>query len=61
MSTTKKVKCEGPGCEMRRQHHENDSPRGPQMLEVPEGFTGKCYCSIECYEYAKATKVESTD
>lgn len=49
----KKVKCSGPGCEGRRRHHESDEPRGPQWVEVPDGFPDdkKAYCSVECASY----------
>jgi hypothetical protein len=51
--------CDGPGCSNRRIHHERpDEPRGVVMVEVPESYTGKAYCSLECYCYAKGTKIE---
>jgi hypothetical protein len=46
-----KVQCPGPGCADRRRHHEDDTPRGPQMVEV-ESAGQLAFCSLECAIYA---------
>lgn len=50
--------CTAPGCESRRRHHEDDAPRGPQYVEVPDEYPQDqpAYCSIECAIYAGALK-----
>jgi hypothetical protein len=51
---TKKVPCSSPSCSSRRIHHGRpDEPRGTVWLDVPEGFEGHAYCSVECYLYGK--------
>lgn len=53
---TKKVMCPAPGCWERRIHHERqDTPRGPQYIDVPEDWTpdkGIAFCSLSCAAYA---------
>jgi len=51
-----KVICAYSGCGDRRQHWERPyEKREPVEFEVPEDRAkGPCYCSIECYEYARA-------
>ena len=47
----KKVVCPSRGCQDRRQNWSNpDTPRGPQMVEVPDDWAeGKpAYCSMTC-------------
>lgn len=44
-----KVHCANINCLQRRVHYEQpDVMRGQQMIEVPDGFTGKAYCSLTC-------------
>lgn len=44
-----KIPCSGPGCSERRIHWcEPNTPRGIQLVEVPEDYTGKAYCSMTC-------------
>lgn len=54
LSLTKKVECSSPSCGSRRLHHEKDTPRGQQILEVPINHMGPWYCSIECSMYKKS-------
>jgi hypothetical protein len=55
---TKKVVCPAPGCQEYRRHHEDqDTPRGPQHISVPEDWTpdkGLAWCSMTCAMYAGA-------
>lgn len=45
----KKIPCGNPECCMRRIHHERqDEMRPQQMVEVPEDYMGKSFCSITC-------------
>jgi hypothetical protein len=45
----KKIPCSGPGCSSRRIHYERpETPRGEQLVEVPDGHEGKAYCSLTC-------------
>jgi hypothetical protein len=51
----KQVPCAGPGCADRRVHFERpDTPRGIQMVEVPDDHEGLAFCSITCSLYWKA-------
>lgn len=50
------IPCDGPGCANRRVHYEKDTPRGVQMIEVPDvrgipEHPGPYFCSIECHVY----------
>lgn len=48
-----KVQCPGPGCADRRSHHDDPyTPRGLEMLDVPDDRTEPYFCSIECGVYA---------
>ena len=45
----KKVPCSYPKCGEYRVHYERpDEPRGTQMIDVPDDFDRKAYCSISC-------------
>jgi hypothetical protein len=58
-----KRECDGPGCGDRRVHWERPyNPRGAIMVEVPEDYQGKVFCSIECQVYYDASnKLERED
>lgn len=49
-SEKRKIACSGPGCADHRRHwYDPDTPRGVQMVEVPDDFKGdKAYCSLTC-------------
>ena len=62
----KKVLCSNPSCAGRRAHYERpEVNRRHQMVEVPETFEGRAFCSIECrvyYEgYQRANKEANTN
>jgi hypothetical protein len=58
----KMVPCGYVDCGARRKHWEDPfTPRGKQMVEVPEDHTGPVYCSIECACYAGAMSVNVRD
>ena len=45
----KKIPCGNPSCDQRRIHHEyQDIKRPHRMIEVPDDFVGKTFCSITC-------------
>ncbi len=45
----KKVSCSNPNCCERRIHYEyQDDMRTHRMVEVPEDYNGKSFCSITC-------------
>ena len=47
-----RVPCAGKGCSERRIHFEHpNTPRGVQLVEVPEGHEDLVFCSIECWLY----------
>ena len=48
----KNIPCSGPGCEQVAANYETDRPRGVILIEVPDDYQGKAYCSIECRAYA---------
>jgi len=49
--------CSGPGCEEKRSNWSNpDVSRGIQVIEVPEGYEGPAFCSVECSMYYKAAQ-----
>jgi hypothetical protein len=50
----KKIPCSYDLCGIRRTHWEKpDQLRGtPVLVEVPDDYTGRVYCSIECAAYA---------
>lgn len=53
------MKCAYPGCSTRRLHHESPHQQRPhQLVEVPDGYQGTAYCSIECLSYNNATYSE---
>lgn len=52
----KKIQCLSPGCETKRRHYEDDSPRGPQFVTVEDDYNGPVYCSLECAMYAGKLK-----
>jgi hypothetical protein len=59
MNQTKFVACQGPGCSGRRAHFARpDTPRNVRMIEVPQDFSGRAFCSIECACYAGAYSVK---
>jgi len=44
-----KVPCSYSECGKRRKHFtDQDSERGPQMVDVPENNQGEQFCSITC-------------
>jgi hypothetical protein len=46
-----KAQCRYTQCVDRRRHHEDqDTPRGPQLIEVPDGTpdTAPVFCSFGC-------------
>jgi len=47
----KQIPCSGPGCSKVFTNHETDLPRGVKLIEVPDEYQGKAYCSIECKVY----------
>ncbi len=47
----KRVRCDGPDCEQRRKHYENEKPRGPQYIDVARTYNGPYFCSIACQMY----------
>ena len=54
-----RVKCAYKKCGGRRIHNENpEVTRKHQTIEVPEGFKGRAYCSIECMAYAGDLKTK---
>lgn len=45
----KQVPCAYSACGDRRIHHEDpDTPRGTQLVKVPDGHRGPAFCSITC-------------
>jgi hypothetical protein len=45
----KKIPCGNPECCKRRIHHERqDEMREQQIVEVPDDYNGKSFCSITC-------------
>lgn len=45
----KKIPCSNPVCENRRPHHESEEDTRPhRMVEVPDDYTGKSFCSLSC-------------
>jgi hypothetical protein len=47
----KKVVCPASGCQQRRRHWcDPDTPRGPQMVEVPDDWPDEApaYCCMTC-------------
>jgi hypothetical protein len=47
----KKVPCGGPGCKDVCRHHEDQTPRGIQMLDVPDDYEGPVFCCLTCQRY----------
>ena len=53
----KKVPCSFYGCSGRRVHNEQPYvQRDHVMVEVPDDFRGKAFCSFECQAYSEGTK-----
>jgi hypothetical protein len=47
------IACPAPGCAEYRRHHEDpDTPRGPQMVEMPDDLSHPVFCSLTCAAYA---------
>ena len=45
----KQIPCGNPDCGERRINWDNqDEKRGTRMIEVPDDFVGKTFCSITC-------------
>lgn len=48
-----RMACPSPGCaEYRRHHDDPHTPRGAQMVEVPDDLSHPVFCSITCAVYA---------
>lgn len=46
---SKKVPCHYINCKHRRVHFEHpEEPRGIQLVEVPDDFSGQAFCSLTC-------------
>lgn len=55
----KHTPCSGPYCAERRIHYERqDTPRGVQMVEVPDDYAGRAFCSITCAMLAGALRAD---
>jgi hypothetical protein len=53
--------CDNASCGGRRRHHEDDTPRGRQTVEVPDDYPNEkpVFCSLTCAAqagYWSATK-----
>ena len=45
----KKIPCGNPTCNLRREHFtRQDEMRQHKMVEVPDDYEGKSFCSITC-------------
>lgn len=58
----KLISCCCKTCQNRRKHYEeHDVNRYQQLVEVPDDFIGRAYCSIECMLYDEHDRKETKD